>query len=454
MNTTVFESHSIRNQLITGILVLQSVLLLALLKSTPLSLLLGACICIALLLFFFPEFGLALSLTGIVLPQYIFDNLTVPIPTPVIVTYMLLLLGGLILYSFKRAIGTHIPPGILHHIALLIGIVLLVGSLYSRDPDYGRRKLLFYALMNLPVMYLPLLLCEQIRKMKNILLFAFILGLILSVICLFRAQNMPSFSRFRLSDSVNPIWLARSLGFSLLAGLYFISRTRRKSLKIILFTFLPLLFYPLMLSGSRAPFIGLILAVLAFYVFQPQIPLSRKCILSTFAIAGAIVFIVISGSNLAARVSAPTTTDIVSTAGRFAAWLQSFRDFLSSPLIGIGTGSFRIEFFMLTIIYPHNIVLEMTAEHGIVGLCLISAFLILSLRYAFKNIKTYDRAGAFVNTQLSIAVLSLYLYALWNAMFSGDITANPLLWLASGFIWILYKNREKEDKLRKDHEEK
>jgi len=131
-----------------------------------------------------------------------------------------------------------------------------------------------------------------------------------------------------------------------------------------------------------------------------------------------------------------------STAFRFLAWFQAIFDFFRSPIFGIGTGSFFLDNPILPLIYPHNLILELASENGIVGLILIVTFLYLPIKYSISNIKYFGKVQLERYQQLSIIIFCIYIYSLWNSMFSGDIALNSMVWFSAGLVYVLNISKE------------
>ena len=77
--------------------------------------------------------------------------------------------------------------------------------------------------------------------------------------------------------------------------------------------------------------------------------------------------------------------------------------------------------------YPHNIVLEVGSELGVLGLLALAAFVIS----VFVRLLRLVAAGG-ENAGWSGLVLTLFVFSLVNAQFSGDIPYNSGLWLWGG----------------------
>lgn len=417
---------------------IEIIFLLLLVKSFVLSIIFVSLIAGAILLFIYPEFSLAVALTGNVLLAMIFDSIKSNIPAPVIVVYILLLGSSVIFVLFQQTPGRKIQFGKLIHLTIAIWFLMIFALRHSADRAYGMEKVAFFLLFNITLLSIPIIFREKIEKIGNIFIFAFFLGLLLGLITTYIALSSPSYERFRPSESINPIWLARSLGVSVLAGMFLLIRVRKKMLKILIVFSLLFFVYPILETGSRAPFLGLVGSLLLIFLLQPTQPLSRKIKITLTAMVLAIGYFAISSSTVSARISDPNASDVFSAISRFSAWVQAAKDFMNAPLMGIGTGSFELDLFWLTFTYPHNLFLELACETGIIGLLLICVFIFLAIKYGLKNIKTYHDENLFTPTQLSIISLAIFMYALWNSMFSGDIQHNEIIWFGAGLIWVLH----------------
>ena len=97
-------------------------------------------------------------------------------------------------------------------------------------------------------------------------------------------------------------------------------------------------------------------------------------------------------------------------------------DLIKNNLLGYGIGSYSVLAGVDR--YPHNIVLELLVELGIIGLFLFSQPFIKSMRDSIKMLyKSKNEDWAFV--MFSFSVL---LFAILNAQFSGDIVSNEYIW--------------------------
>jgi len=111
---------------------------------------------------------------------------------------------------------------------------------------------------------------------------------------------------------------------------------------------------------------------------------------------------------------------------RTTMWKQAIRDFTESPLLGVGTGNSVVGSG-----YPHNIILEVCAELGLLGIVIFILMCYLTWQKAISVIKKEGSSGSHVLMKLSLV---LFLYSLIHAMFSGQITSQTRLFITMGLI--------------------
>ena len=93
-------------------------------------------------------------------------------------------------------------------------------------------------------------------------------------------------------------------------------------------------------------------------------------------------------------------------AGRMDIYVYAWNMGLGAPLIGEGLAAFAVSGFH---VYPHNIVLEAFCEGGLIGVGLLLAVLVPTLRRVFE-----PEADAFARD------LAVFLVLLMSASFTGD----------------------------------
>lgn len=224
------------------------------------------------------------------------------------------------------------------------------------------------------------------------------IGLCTYVLCfvLFAFPTIDGSARLSLPGIENPIWTARFAGAFLVVLLYRYHLAQgEKKLSIIVFLAL-ITFYILIESNSRAVMLSLLVSSL--YIFQ-------RSMSQLFLRAGVLVVV---GLILLSIVE----IDTLSRGYYSILERQRYLDFvLNSPeagLGGFGIGSFGMALSGIDFqLYPHNILIEIWFETGIISLLLFLSCIAIIL---------------FIRGRSELK--ALFIYFLVAAMFSGDLVGN------------------------------
>jgi len=425
------------------IVLIEMAFFILLFKQPSLGLAFFAVLGFLMFIFIFPEFSIAISFTGSVLLHIVYDYFGLNIPYFPLISHTLVMLVGLLVYFEKKCIHKEIQWNKLFYISVMIAALLLVGVVYSSDRTYGLNKTILFILINLPLLGITSLYVNDAKSIRNILFFIISIGTLLTVLSFIAAQDSVFFSsyRFRLSENIGPLGVARPLTFACVS-LFFFLTSKNYIIKVMALTFIAFLIMPVIWSGSRGPLLGIFLSFAAFVILQPKIPLWQKIMILLLLVGVGIYYITSSSNQVSARIATPLSEE-ASAAFRVLAFYQAIMDFIANPITGIGTGSFLLDTSWIPLTYPHNLILELACENGIIGLLLIMAFLTLTVKYGFQAIKKFNIAQDHQKLQLTITMSALFINAVWNAMVSGHIASNVYVWLAAGFIWTLAQTEPK-----------
>jgi len=377
--------------------------------------------------FFLPELGLALFMLS--------GRFNLPLPEgfhegPEMMTELsLVLVAPLVMVSLARFLASTEKWRILRLFApfALLGFLVFLRGSGSPGDTYTTEKLMRFGLVTLPGIFAALCIVRDPDSLKRFLWSIFAVGLALG------ALGLPSLLRahelLRVSAlGGNPINFARNLGLSFLVALVFLPRSRFKPLLVGAMALAGLL---VLASGSRAPGLGLFaitLLVLLANCWRMRGPRKMALVL---LVAPAAFYIFANFYDLLSRLPMGSVGRYmlmreglsVSSPARLTLLDAAWSGFRMNPW-GWGTGSFAamspISFFR----YPHNLLLEIAVELGLVGLVLA---LLVVLRAGFVSLKQVFSRG---ENSIPVAVVSvLFLFMLANAMFSGDINSNLSLWM-------------------------
>lgn len=305
----------------------------------------------------------------------------------------------------------------------------------SASPDYGSLKTKLFLLQNVLFLLAGIVIAQRRRTFDVYLLLSLVLATMSALLLLYRLAQGEAHavfdSRFTISSNEGPIQFGRQSAEGLIIGTYALLAVRPGTLRKIALVATPLLGVALVAAGSRGPVLGAIvgLVVLLSLALTDRASRSRLLLLAGCGIVAALlVGQLLPGQSISRSLSFLTGSGSgLSSNGRSALWSQAYSLFRDHPLFGIGTGGFfaanGVEH------YPHNLLLEVAAELGVLGLALVIAFLaatVVRLVRSWRFSVGPDR--------LRVAVIAaLFAAATTNALFSADIQENPSVWLTAGF---------------------
>lgn len=176
-------------------------------------------------------------------------------------------------------------------------------------------------------------------------------------------------------EDVNPIWLARTFAIAALCLAMLPSKRRIfKAAGIVL------CIVGILATGSRGPLISLGLVLVAYFLVGRRGANIRRSVKVGVAIAVVTAMIAAAGvglTNFATRYfERGQRIDMVDESGRPMLFAKAISEFAGAPLLGVGLGKYGEGSIPIRGnrtnqgIYPHNILLEMLAETGLIGLSL------------------------------------------------------------------------------------
>lgn len=315
---------------------------------------------------------------------------------------------------------------------VLVGVMIArLGA--SADAGYGGHKLQLFIVGGITVLIAGVIVGRD-RKDFDLLVVLTLLVSTLAAAVLFvqlaGGQATAAFSgRFTIAGS-DPISLGRQAGVGLLVAMYLVTSSRTLWVRMGALASLAPLAVGIVASGGRGPVVGVVLGLIVLFAFLGKDPVSRRRIPLTLVgalVAAVLVSQFVPGQAVNRALSVLTGTGAgVSSDGRSQLWSVALQTFSAHPFLGAGTGGFGA--INPQYLYPHNLLLEVASELGLVGFIPLLGILITGAMTLVGNCRgalNHDRArGALV--------VALFVAALANAMFSGDISANGDVWLTLG----------------------
>jgi len=319
---------------------------------------------------------------------------------------------------------------------MAIGAFLILQMSYSPAQEYGLQKSVLYFYYNVLFFLIPYYFFPTKQSLDKIFKMGTIIGVLLILISILVVIETRAPKRLDPTGSGNVIWFGRVMGLLIFFFYYSFLVNNTPIKKILVFPLMGFAIFLLNISGSRGPLIAFLGAFFVYFLISSKSSWLRKIVISTGTLTILVSIFVIFFPNTIGRFTS-FSNDPSSLLRAYSA-INAWQLFLTNPLVGFGTGSFKV-LVNETIAYPHNIFLELGMENGIIVVVLFISFLIyifISLLRLRKSLFTVEEHRIY-----DISIL-IFLYGLFNAQFSGDIAHNPLLWFAAGTIYSTSKKAE------------
>jgi len=201
-----------------------------------------------------------------------------------------------------------------------------------------------------------------------------------------------------------------------------------RRLKPLNLVYIPLATMAILLSGSRGSMIAA--APAFFYILWSLRRLSPafRALVFVVLVAGLLAsFSLVPQSSLQRLATTGSSISDADLGGRVSIWRDSIAVFSRQPLLGVGSGAFRVASVRRTV--THNVFLSILAELGIVGFTLFVALLAISVYEALNQPKLY--AGLWLTT-LSVwmlgALVHTWEYRKQTWLFLGLAVVSSALW--------------------------
>jgi len=348
-------------------------------------------------------------------------------------------------YSFVRRRGQirdlFSAPVLLY---LLLAILLLVSVGYSSSPRYGLEKSSRFATLGLIALAAPIVFVRDLKDIRILLYLLVGVGMALAIttivapdVAVIRKAAETRGSFFE----ADPLETATKIGVAAIIVFSFIVMTHtRLPIRIGSVGVVYLCVVGIIVTASRGPFAGLLLTWLVAMV------ICRKGISKIWLpVTGAAVCLAVIVPFLV--MPAKTTErikhmfgggyELVQTAyTRSPRLTYAWRNGWESPVWGHGTGAFAQDWAGRDErSYPHNMILELFYEQGLLGVAMGVLFLLLILRRWRQAAAMVHAYGFSVREFQAVHVAGLlFLYTLMQAMKSGDLDGNRFMFFFCGLV--------------------
>ena len=372
-------------------------------------------------LFATPIFGNALSSAGI--------NIGVVYVIFALAVYSLIL-------TSRRDGFVNIRPSTTIEVLILLFIVwVAVTLIYTPSPSYGEFKVLSLIIIVFPCAYMARIHCDTPGKLYRT--FTAVGWYAVCLVIYFGAfvlLNYGSTIRIR-SSFFGPLPLAYIVA-SMVPFIFFVAIYSQSFLSrvtgiaaiaggvLVIFA-----------TGSRGPLLALaVAAFFALFRFKHFFRMIAGFGLTMIAVGFYIISAEKSGHKGIERILGVTDAGSKSSDGREELFSFAVRQFSEFPVFGQGSGSFS--FFVTqsdTRLYPHNTLLEIAGEFGLLGLGLYISILILCV----TKINQLRRASNYEYKLFYWAlacIQALFFIGFMNSNLSFSLAAQKILFVSIGLL--------------------
>jgi len=371
----------------------------------------------------------------------VYDQLSFLDPTIVTLILMSALLP-IQIFASARAIRNVFNDNHFFVLSFLVGflVLILLSAFYTYSPFFWKDKLTRVVLLTIPSFLIPYMFFDE-KDIRNFLIGTFLIfSTLLSTLAMkFLQYGLGYF--FLTNESGDPHYLIwgsyiahNSLLFlGLLIFCHFDKRRYTKNLVIIILYILGsfLAAAILFVSGARGPtiFFSFLILVMCVSSGKKQILLFMGGLMLVLSLT--MIALNISKENLVVGKSARLlNVNLQSTSieGRIRLFQEAWEMISEKPFLGYGIGSFS---YVTTGSdnrgYPHNIMLEIWSENGILALICFAIFLLLIFYLSYKR-----RHKKFV-----LPLFFVNLFFLFNLMKSSSLTDARIFFAYLGILYVM-----------------
>lgn len=390
----------------------------------------GIALLMLLLAIAWPQVGLAIQLVGIMFAVIVVSSLGYESGI-LYATLVLMVLAGIV-FMLRKGVSPFrftLCEGL---VFALLGLMIL-SLWYTSTPDYGLNKVERFIGICVPSMILARMFGstrEHMRRTLRVLSWISVLVLIQYILLFIFARDMLTRGG-RFEGGSSSLVIGYGAAAAIVLVFYLVTNpeaypwTRIAAILLILNGVIVMI-----ATGSRGAFVGLLGGGFVSLI-------GRKAMLRSFLVIGLLGAMMIPALRYFAPDEARErimtvfeASDALDRSGRTDLYMAGLEQYLHHPLLGLGTGSFA-DYIGTgdTMDYPHNLVVELAAEQGTIGLLLIGAIVVLCIKAVVRL-----RSKKEPLTAAAITLQWLFWLGVANAMSSFDMAEQRLLFTSIGFL--------------------
>lgn len=354
-----------------------------------------------------------------------------------------ILLGLIVAVAIMAdVVRTHSLPGALWIVAATA--VIIAPGVVGASTSYGIDKIQsFYTITLLALLAATILLRDQ-RQREAFLRTLAGLGIAVTILVTVAPATTSELSTVVTLPGTNTISTSQMiLAGAIVIIMDAIMKKRRPMARTLLALLGVLMVLTAFSTGSRGPVLSVLVSIVLALLLAPAFKRRRGRSIFAVAALGAVAFFVATrsgGEGLARVLSLFSGEQDTSTMARSFFWETSWAYSLQMPTGG-GWGFFGTlpEVFISVAeggqLYPHNIILEITLEAGWASGIL---FILLVIASAIRLILRAQDG-------VTLTFFVLLTFTVINAMVSGDINDNRLMWTLLMIAWVIPKPTPRDE---------
>jgi O-antigen ligase len=322
---------------------------------------------------------------------------------------------------------------------MLFTAALAASFLYTPAEQYGRMKLLRFLTFETLAFFGPILLLKNEKGLRPLLWAMVVLSFPLLAKEIIRVWH-PSLQVLRGDVDVTEMGHGEAFGVAILIALY----SRLIRFRILLVCVVGLMSVGMITAAARTPALSLgltlVISSFALRACSPHFSLLRMLpILCLITILGALTFFAVRNTAALRAKLAGKQNEVVSmtsgstaTDGTIARRLDFYNSALDAvaqhPFTGLGLGGWSV-FYSGQVggqkvwTYPHDLLLEVASEQGLLGLALLLG-LLASLFHSAWKVAKYPQFAF---------LLPVFIFEVFNRVFTGSIEDRNL-WFWFGMV--------------------
>lgn len=417
---------------------------------SPLGVAVGLMIIVAWLVSFrFPAEALAVLVVGFYVYPLIMDTIGVGTSSVATAIYYVVLSTAALLGSLTQRHETIRVMRLRRRISFIMlafsGWMLLNWLIFSLSNEFALKKIASAPWLMVIPFFTPQFMNQRlIERFLKACVFVGILGSMLTVLGVVSGAQVDA-ARLSVSDNVNALGFAYSLGVSALFGIVYSFFSGRTTLRVLSIGFLLGVAALIAASGSRGPILALGFGLLVVGLLVNTS--NRVYLLLVLGLCALILFATLPYLSPAAqaRVSVLLPQGSNSEISQLFAesrgylWLYAMNVWRSSPIFGVGVGNFIVfsqnASYWEAAGFAHNFALEILSELGLIGALLFGGFLLNIARRALVLSRTrrFD--------WVVVSATALFVFSLVEISFSGQIQVSIEFWVACGLLLAITPGR-------------